>query len=159
MPAKAPPSGPKIKKALQQIGLQIRRLRKELNVSATIVAESAGVSRMTLNRIEKGEVSVTMGAYLNVISVLGLELNLTENHQEIKNPQNLTIDTKILLSNYPQLKKLAWQLDTTKKLTPKDALNIYERNWRHIDVKKLSFKEREFIQNLLALFGKERLFV
>jgi transcriptional regulator with XRE-family HTH domain len=36
---------------------------KALKVSATTAAEAAGMSRMTLHRIERGEPSVTMGAY------------------------------------------------------------------------------------------------
>jgi len=35
--------------------------RKALRVSATVAAEAAGMSRVTLHRIEKGEPSVTMG--------------------------------------------------------------------------------------------------
>lgn len=70
MPRPAPASGPKVKKLLCQLGLQIRSRRKNLKVSAVSTAEAAGISRMTLNRIERGEASVTIGAYLSVLSVL-----------------------------------------------------------------------------------------
>ena len=39
---------------LQELGAQIRARRKALGVSATAAAESAGMSRVTLHRIEKG---------------------------------------------------------------------------------------------------------
>lgn len=78
MPAQAPPSGPKVEKALRLLGERIRERRKMLKVSAIATAEAAGVSRMTLYRVERGGASVTIGAYLNVVSVLGLELELAD---------------------------------------------------------------------------------
>jgi transcriptional regulator with XRE-family HTH domain len=162
MPASAPPSGPKVKELLRRLGQRIREHRKELKVSTVGTAEAAGVSRMTLNRIESGEPSVTMGAYLNVIASLGLELHLSDaqltGEASFDSP-GLNLGSKILISEYPQLKKLAWQIKKTKELSPQEALNIYERNWRHIDVERMSSKERKFIERLLKLFDKERLLV
>ena len=40
---------------LQDLGARIRARRKSLGVNATAAAESAGMSRVTLHRIEKGE--------------------------------------------------------------------------------------------------------
>lgn len=56
------------------VGRRIRAHRKQLGVSATSAAQAAGMSRVTWYRLEKGEPSVTMGAYLSALSVLGLEL-------------------------------------------------------------------------------------
>ena len=44
----------------------------------TTTAEAAGLSRVTLHRIERGEPAVTIGAYLNVITALGRHLDITE---------------------------------------------------------------------------------
>lgn len=161
MPAKAPPSGPQIKNALIALGEQIRTKRKSLNISAIATAEAAGVSRMTLNRIEKGAPSVTLGAYLNVISVLGLKLELDDPDLPLvsKNSSLLNQNSKIQLSDYPVLKKLAWQTKKTQALSPKQALNIYERNWKHIDLSELKSKEKKLINDLKELFGMERLLV
>jgi len=41
-----------------------------------MVAERAGISRVTLSKIEHGDPSVTMGAYASVLFVLGLEQQL-----------------------------------------------------------------------------------
>lgn len=41
-----------------------------------LVAERAGLSRVTLHRIEKGDAAVTLGNYLRVMMVLGLERDL-----------------------------------------------------------------------------------
>ena len=156
MPSKAPPSGPKVKQALRQLGRQIRAQRKALKVSAVGASEAAGVSRMTLNRIERGEASVTMGAYLNVILALGLELSLEGFIDSSNSDDKLTVDSKIRISDYPQLKKLAWQLEKSTQLSPQEVLNIYERNWRHIDFKKMKAEERKLLQQILSLFGKEK---
>jgi hypothetical protein len=113
---------------------------------------------MTLNRIERGEPSVTMGAYLNVVSALGLNLSLGGIEEPYRDAE-LSLDTKIRVTDFPQLKKLAWQLKKTEELSPKETLNIYERSWRHINLKEMEKKEQELIQKLLTLFGKERLLV
>ena len=62
---------------LVALGQQIRTRRKALGINATVVAEAAGLSRVTLHRIEKGGPAVTMAAYLNVMAALGLDFSLS----------------------------------------------------------------------------------
>lgn len=50
--------------------LKLARLRR--NLTAEMVAQRAGISRMTLNKIENGNPSVAMGNYFMVLNVLGL---------------------------------------------------------------------------------------
>ena len=50
--------------ALVQLGEKIMTRRKVLKVRAQSCADAAGISRFTLRRIEKGESSVNMGAYI-----------------------------------------------------------------------------------------------
>ena len=54
MPSTNPRSSELCVAQLQALGAQIRAQRKALGVSATVIAEAAGVSRVTLHRIEKG---------------------------------------------------------------------------------------------------------
>ena len=61
------------KDTLSQMGEQIKLARKRRKLTAVQVAERADISRSTLNLIEKGEPSVAMGAYFNVLRVLGLQ--------------------------------------------------------------------------------------
>ena len=64
---------PKYKNGLSQMGENIKLARKRRKLTAIQVAERAGISRSTLSLIEKGKSSVAMGAYFNVLRVLGLQ--------------------------------------------------------------------------------------
>ena len=67
---------PTASKILSQLGEDIKLARLRRKLSTEQVAERAGISRSTLWLIEKGTPSVTMGAYLQVLFVMGLEKNL-----------------------------------------------------------------------------------
>lgn len=64
---------PKTSEILNTVGEQIRLGRLRRKFSSEIVAERAGISRPTLLSIEKGHSTVSIGHYLNVLKVLGLE--------------------------------------------------------------------------------------
>ena len=64
---------PKLATFLKELGENIRIARLRRSLTATMLAERAGMSRMTLQGIEKGEPTVSIGAYANVFSSLGLE--------------------------------------------------------------------------------------
>ncbi|HEC44929.1 MAG TPA: XRE family transcriptional regulator [Bacteroides sp.] len=63
---------PKHLRILEQLGENIRLARKRRKLSATQVADRAGIARNTLYLIEKGNSSVSIGAVFNVLRVLGL---------------------------------------------------------------------------------------
>lgn len=158
MPATAPKTSPPIQALLVQLGQQIRARRKTLGVSAIVAAEAAGMSRVTLHRIENGEPSVTMGAYLNALSALGLSLKIAEISTSVTQTvedREGWIPAQIHLSDYPQLKQLAWQVQGTDVLTPIEALSIYERNRRHLDFDALDLKEKHLIEALQTGLGNQ----
>lgn len=76
MPAAPPAISDVVAEQLTALGAQIRARRKGLSVNGTAAAKSAGISRVTLHRIERGTPAVTIGAYLNVATALGLCLEL-----------------------------------------------------------------------------------
>ena len=69
------------------------------------------------------------------------------------------VPTRIRLADYPQLERLAWQFQGASEVTPAEALNLYERNWRHIEQGMLAPHERGLIQQLVASLGGSRLLV
>ena len=69
------------------------------------------------------------------------------------------LPARIALADYPQLTKLAWQLKGIEGLAPQEALNLYERNWRHVDRAALTPRETELIDALTQRFGGGRLLV
>ena len=56
---------------LQKMGNQIKLARLRRNLSATLVAERARISRATLAKIENGNPSVAIGFYASVLHALG----------------------------------------------------------------------------------------
>lgn len=73
MANKSPVLLPKMKKIMAELGENIKLARLRRKLSAAQVAERSGISRSTLNFIEKGYEGVGIGYYLNVLRVLGLE--------------------------------------------------------------------------------------
>ncbi|MBV4358809.1 helix-turn-helix domain-containing protein [Pinibacter aurantiacus] len=64
---------PRFQKTLEQMGENIRLARLRRRFTTILVAERAGIDRSTLYQIEKGSSSVSIGAYFNVMRVLGLQ--------------------------------------------------------------------------------------
>lgn len=64
---------PKYNQLLEQMGEQIKLARKRRKLTTIQVSERAGIARSTLYLIEKGDASVSFGAYFNVLRVLGLQ--------------------------------------------------------------------------------------
>jgi len=64
---------PKYQKILEKVGENIKLARKRRKLTTIQVAERADINRSTLTEIEKGNPSVSMGAYFNTLRVLGLQ--------------------------------------------------------------------------------------
>lgn len=161
MPTETPPLLAQGATLLSSLGTQLRARRKALRISGTATAEAAGMSRVTLHRIEKGGPSVAAGAWANLVQALGFSLalrNAAEDPAAGKadgRPENLAewIPVRVRLADYPQLKALAWQVHGIDTLTPIEALGIYERNARHLDMSAMPAAELALWQALRAGLG------
>ena len=150
---------------LARLGAQITARRKILKVRAQVCAQVAGISRVTLHRIEKGEPTVSMGAYLQVCDAIGLHLalmplgvggqGLNPHENAVQNPEM----PHIRIKDYPQLQALAWQLKDDEYLTDAQVISIYERNKRFLDLNHLDERESLLIQRLVDTRGMESLIV
>lgn len=159
MPARAPTPDLAAVARLGTLGLDIRARRKALGVSAQAAASAAGMSRVTWHRIEGGEPSVTMGAYLNALGALGLEIQVGDVAVAPAKAEMPLAPQRIRLADYPQLKRLAWHAPVLTELTPAEALSLYERHWRHLDRDALDPKERALLEALTHQEAKGRLLV
>ncbi|MCY4342431.1 MAG: helix-turn-helix transcriptional regulator [Gammaproteobacteria bacterium] len=66
------------RRALRQLGADIREARLRRNLTMQIVAERAFTSRSTLQRVENGDPGVSIGIYAAVLHTLGLLEGLRE---------------------------------------------------------------------------------
>lgn len=57
---------------LQELGNRLAGVRIERNLTQAALAEEAGVSKRTVERLESGEVAVQLSGFLRVCRVLGL---------------------------------------------------------------------------------------
>lgn len=67
---------PPMERLLIRLGERLRAARLRRRLPAKLVAERAGMSVMTLRNVEKGGMGVTIGAYVAVLHVLGLDGDL-----------------------------------------------------------------------------------
>ena len=64
---------PRLSRIMDDLGENIKLARLRRRFTSVQVAERAGIVRSTLWQIEKGSTSVSIGTYLQVLFVLGLE--------------------------------------------------------------------------------------
>lgn len=76
MPSKPPVMFPSDTRILERLGERLRLARLRRRFSTELVAARARISRTTLYRAEKGNPAITMGVYLRILAVYGLERDL-----------------------------------------------------------------------------------
>jgi transcriptional regulator with XRE-family HTH domain len=65
---------PQTRDAARVLGAQIATARRERRLTAANLAERAGISVVTLRKIEKGDPSVAIGSVFEVATLLGVPL-------------------------------------------------------------------------------------
>ena len=73
MPSKSPTIFPQEQRLLSHLGERLKLARKRRKLSNAVVALRAGVSRTSLYKVEAGDPTATLGTYLRVLAVLGLD--------------------------------------------------------------------------------------
>jgi transcriptional regulator with XRE-family HTH domain len=112
MARKTAPLLPRTVRLLIDLGerLELARLRRRL--TAKMVAERAGMSVMTLRSLESGGSGVTMGAYLSVMQVLGLEQDLNKVGESDEMGRRLQ-DAQLSRATSQKIKKTRHEQSTT----------------------------------------------
>lgn len=67
-----------ITKQLAALGERLRNARLRRELTTVLFAERLGVSRDTLNRLEKGDPNIAIGTYMKALRVLGLDQDIDQ---------------------------------------------------------------------------------
>ena len=76
MPRKPPTIFPQEQRLLSQVGERVKLARLRRKLSNAVIAKRAGISRSSLYKVEAGDAGATLGTYLRVLAVLGLEADI-----------------------------------------------------------------------------------
>jgi transcriptional regulator with XRE-family HTH domain len=76
----------KTQQAAADIGLQLSSWRKLRGLTAQQVAARAGVTRQTVSRLERGDMAVGMGVFLNVCRALGVLEHVVQSTDPYETP-------------------------------------------------------------------------
>lgn len=60
---------------------------------------------------------------------------------------------QIHIAEYPQLRLIAWNRRDDDLIEEAEALALYERNWRYVDRTRITAKEQNLIDRLVAQYG------
>jgi transcriptional regulator with XRE-family HTH domain len=96
-----------------ELGTNLRLARLRRRLSATQVAERAGIARRTLYDVEHGNPNASLGAYANVLFVLGLEKDLSLIARDDELGRKLEDAALTVKRRAPKRKKTLNELDTT----------------------------------------------
>jgi hypothetical protein len=92
-----------VTRTLRKLGCDIRDARRWRRIPVAILAEHASISRMTLNKVEKGDPGVSMGNYATVLFVLGLADRLAD----AADPRNDTVGLQLEEEHLPERIRLS----------------------------------------------------
>jgi transcriptional regulator with XRE-family HTH domain len=85
-------------RALRKLGHDIRDARRRRRIPVAILAERASMSRTTLNKVEKGDPTVSVGSYAVVLFTLGM----TERLSDLADPRHDAVGRELEEEHLPQ---------------------------------------------------------
>lgn len=142
----------------RHVGAELRARRTLLGINMAAAAEAAGMSRVTWHRLEKGEPMVGLSFLIAAANALGMKLDILINSTGSETDDShlrAQLPLEIALDKYPGLRALAWQVgDHVSSLSPREALGIYLRNIRHLEIERVSPAERDLMKALQQVFGE-----
>lgn len=92
-----------VARALRKLGHDIRDARRRRRIPVAILAERASISRMTLNRIEKGDPRASVGAYATVLFALGMAERLAD----VADPRHDSVGRELEEEHLPERIRLS----------------------------------------------------
>jgi transcriptional regulator with XRE-family HTH domain len=122
-----------------RFGDALRRARHKAGLTQRQLAERAQMPRQKLIQLEQGRPGVAIAAYAAALDALGLELELKPR--------------RIRIADFPQLHRLAWNRPGDEFIEEDDALALYERNWRLVELQQMSAEEKTLLDGLIKRHG------
>jgi transcriptional regulator with XRE-family HTH domain len=92
-----------VARALRKLGHDIRDARRRRRIPVAVMAERASISRMTLNKVEKGDAGVAFGTYATVLFVLGMAGRLSD----VADPRHDTVGLELEEERLPKRIRLS----------------------------------------------------
>jgi transcriptional regulator with XRE-family HTH domain len=92
-----------VTRALRKLGHDIRDARRRRRIPVAILAERASISRMTLNKVEKGDPGVSAGTYATVLFTLGMADRLAD----VADPRHDTVGLALEEEHLPERIRLS----------------------------------------------------
>jgi len=90
---------------------------------------------------------------LRVPAALARKLTAAARQEGFEEALDRALDEVLVhIDDFPALAELAWNR-TDRWIAARDALRLYERNWRFVDAGRLDPRERNLIERLSARFG------
>lgn len=87
-----------VNKALQKLGSDLKEARIKRRLTMALVEERAGITHVTLTKVEKGDAGVSIGIYTKVMLVLGL----IDNVYNLAEPDNDVVGKMYDKENLPK---------------------------------------------------------
>ena len=87
-----------VRRALQKLGRDLRDARKRRRIPMQLAADRAGISRTTLDKIEKGDEGAGVGAYARILFVMGM----VERFADIADPKYDQIGLELVSEQLPK---------------------------------------------------------
>ena len=92
-----------VTRVLRKLGHDIRDARRRRRIPVAILAERASISRMTLNKVEKGDPGVSAGTYATVLFTLGMADRLAD----VADPSHDTVGLELEAEHLPERIRLS----------------------------------------------------
>ncbi len=87
-----------VNKALKKLGADLKEARIKRRLTMALIEERAGITHITLSKVEKGDAGVSIGIYAKVMFVLGL----IDNIYNLAEPDNDTVGKVYDKENLPK---------------------------------------------------------
>lgn len=87
---------PQVRRSFVKFGADLSIARRKRRLTVVMMCERLGVSKSTLQRMEKGDPTVSMGAYAQALFVLGFGSPLAELVDQRNDEQGLLLEVEHL---------------------------------------------------------------